>query len=101
MTDPRDTDPRYQDSHFSDPISRRDPRVDNVWGWIAGLAVVVLVAFILVAGWHGSKNTASNTPPATTGTASRSMPPSTTGMGSPTPMKPAMPAPTTPAPSDK
>ena len=96
MTDPRYTDPRNEDPQFSDPVSRRDQRVDSIWGWIAGAAVVVLVAFILIAGWNHNKNTARNAPPATTtGTASRTLP-STTGQGSPMPMKPVAPATQTP-----
>jgi len=82
MSDPRYSDysepPR--DSRFSDPVVRRsDPASDRLWGWIAGMAVLILVGFILVAGWNGSNNTASNAPPATTGSA-----PSTTG-SAPTP----------------
>lgn len=99
MTDPRYTDPRYRDPQISDPVSRRDQRVDSIWGWIAGLAVVVLIAFIIVAGWNGTKHTASNPPPATTGSASHTMPPpsGTTGQGPTAPMAPhkAAPAPQT------
>ena len=90
MSDPRYSDysdpPR--DTRFSDPVvRRRDPASDRLWGWIAGIAVLILVGFILAAGWTGSNtNSASNAPPATTGSA-----PSTTG-SAPTP-PPAPPSP--------
>lgn len=102
MTDPRYTDPRNRDPQYVDPVSRHDQRVDNFWGWIAGIAVVVLIAFILIAGWNTNKNLASNTPPATTGSTTRTVPPpTTTGQGAPMPIKPATPASPTPAPSGK
>lgn len=99
MTDPRFTDPR-----LSDPVLRRDESVGGTWGWIAGLAVLVLIAFLVIAGWNSNSNTANNgSSPATTGTATRQVnpPPSTTGSGgsSPRPMTPV--APTAPAPSQK
>ena len=63
MTDPRNTDPRRQDFQFSDPVRRRDQGVDRMWGWIAGLAVVVLIVFIVIVGWNASApTTASNMP---------------------------------------
>jgi ABC-type phosphate transport system substrate-binding protein len=70
-----------------------------MWGWIAGVAVLLLIGFLIIAGWNNNPNTAStgSSPTATTsGTA-----PSTTGSGStsPKPMAPAAPmapAPTTP-----
>jgi hypothetical protein len=102
MTDPRYTDPRDRDPQFSEPVSRRDQRVGNFWGWIAGIAVVVLIAFILIAGWNSNKNLAGNAPPATIGSATRTVPPpTTTGQGAPMPIKPATPAPPAPAPSGK
>jgi hypothetical protein len=88
MSDPRFTDPR-----LSDPVLRRDEGVGGTWGWIAGLAVLALIAFVMIAGWNGNSNTANNTsPPATTGTATGNInPPSTTGSGtmSPQPLTPA------------
>ncbi len=95
MTDPRYTDPRDQDPRFSEPVTRREQRIDSIWGWIAGVAVIVLIAFILIAGWNSNTNTASNAPPATTGSATATIPPaSTTGQGpaTPAPHKPAAPA---------
>jgi len=96
MTDPRFTDPPQ------DPLLRRDNTASGTWGWIAGLAVLALIAFVLIAGWNSNPNTASNSPgvaPMTTGSApispSRS---TTTGSGTTSPMAPS-PAPTTPAPS--
>jgi hypothetical protein len=79
MSDPRN-DPR-----LSDLVTRRPDAGGGMWGWIAGIAVVVLIAIILVAGWNSSKHTASNAPAATTA-------PVTTGSAR-HPMTPAKPAP--------
>jgi hypothetical protein len=59
-----------------DPVER-DRTGGAMWGWIAGIAVLILIGFIVVGGWgSGSRtgtNTAANTPastapaPATTG----------------------------------
>ncbi len=88
MSDPRFTDPR-----LSDPVLRRDEGVGGTWGWIAGLAVLALIAFLMIAGWNSNPNTANNnSPPVTTGTATSTVnPPSTTGSGtmSPQPLTPA------------
>ena len=62
MSDPRYTDPRYSDPRLSDPVLRHDESVGGVWGWIAGLAVIALVAFLLIAGWNSNSTTASNNP---------------------------------------
>ena len=107
MSDPRFTDPRNSDPRLSDPVLRQDEPAAGIWGWVAGLAVLALIAFVVVAGWNNSdRNTASNAPPpVTTGanapaTAPRTMPPpSTTGSGSSWPMMPSAPAPSTPAQS--
>ena len=102
MSDPRFTDPRFNDPRTSDPrtdpVLRRSESVGGIWGWVAGLAVVALIAFIVIAGWNnGTTNTANNgvntTPPVTTGAApTRAVPPSTTGSGatspSPQPLSP-------------
>jgi hypothetical protein len=63
---------------------QRDRTGSAMWGWIAGIAVLILIGFIIVGGWgsgtHNGTNTAANFPasnapaPATTGAA-----PSTTG----------------------
>lgn len=99
MTDPRFTDPR-----LSDPVLRRDEAVGGVWGWVAGLAVLALIGFIMIASWNSADTTASNSPsspPMTTGSAPRNVtPPSTTGSGSTSP-SPMTPSPATPAPSSK
>jgi hypothetical protein len=70
MTDPRYTDPRLNDPRLNDPPAVRE-RGGAVWGWIAGIAVVVLIAFVLIGGWSGSGNhqTASNPAATTTGSA--------------------------------
>jgi hypothetical protein len=94
MSDPRYTDPRTSDPRLSDPVLRRDEGSGGMWGWIAGLAVLALIAFVIIAGWNGNHtNTASNTNPApiTSGSAPSGMsPPSTTGSGasSPQPLSP-------------
>src|SRR5690242_19601740 len=97
MTDPRYIDPN-RDPHFSDPVLRRDSRVDRTWGWIAGIAVVVLIAFIVIAGWNSNTNTASTTSPTTTGSATHNAPPPATRPG-PAPMAPTAPSPGAPSPS--
>jgi len=97
MSDPHFTDPSWKDPRLSDPVLRRDDRSVGAWGWVAGIAVLALIAFVVIAGWNGSQqNTASNTsvsPPMTTGSsAPRATPPSTTGSGAtspaPAPMSP-------------
>ena len=96
MTDPRFTAPRHSDPAPVNSNLRGDRGNAAMWGWVAGIAVVILIAFILTAGWNGNTNTASNPPAATTGSATAPVPPrSTTGQGT---SAPAM-APQTPAPS--
>ncbi len=93
------TDPRYTDPRQTDPVLARDESAGGVWGWVAGLAILALIAFVVIAGWNSERNTANNGP-GTTSTATRSMPgPSTTGSGSsaPQPMTPSTPAPAKPA----
>jgi hypothetical protein len=102
MTDYRD--PNYRDPNR--PMGYRDPDLSTdaqpwsnaTWGWIAGIAVVVLV-LIFAFGTGGDKVASDNTaPPATTG--QRNVPPP--GPGGPKSDSPTMnrPAPTpAPAPS--
>ena len=100
MTDPRFTDPNYSDPRLSDPVIRRDESVGGMWGWIAGVAVLLLIGFLIVAGWNNHGSTASNgTSPVTTSSApARSAaPPTTTGSGSPA-AQPLTPAPSTAPP---
>lgn len=94
MTDPRFTDPRFDD-RYTPPAPLRNENAGGVWGWIAGLAVVALIAFVIVAGWNSATtDSASNSPaatpaPVTTGSGApirNVMPPSTTGSGSTSPM---------------
>ena len=84
MTDPRFTDPR-----LSDPVIRRDEDVAPMYGWVAGLALLLLIGFIIFAGWKNNSNTASSGSSLPT-TSSRTAP-STTGSGlsSPQPITPA------------
>jgi hypothetical protein len=81
---PRGRDPTLE------PMPRdrvgRDGTGGAMWGWIAGIAVLILIGFIVVGGWgSGNRNgtdTASNRPaPATTGSApsNTGTAPSTTG----------------------
>jgi ABC-type phosphate transport system substrate-binding protein len=86
-------DPRFTDPRLSDPVIRRDEDAAPMYGWVAGLALLLVIGFIFFAGWKNNSNTASSrsTPPTA---ASRTMtPPSTTGSGS------SLPQPITPAPS--
>ncbi len=93
MTDPRFTDPR-----LSDPVIRHDESVGDKWSWVAGIAVLLVIGFIIFAGSKHNSNTANSgsSPPTT---ASRTAtPPSTTGSGSSSP-QPIISAPSVPAPS--
>ena len=93
------SDPRYTDPRLSDPVLRRDESAGGMWGWIAGVAVLLLIGFLLVAGWNSNSNTASNgSAPVTTGSSAPRAPASTTGSGttSPRPMTPAPAAPAAP-----
>lgn len=112
MTDPRFTDPHLNDPRRGDPTiieptPLRDANTGGVWGWIAGLAVVALIAFVVIAGWNNASDTtasnASNPTPVATGNAPMRnvTPPSTTGSGSTSPLtnpatRSAPPANTTP-----
>jgi hypothetical protein len=88
------SDPRF-DQRLSDPVERRSDTSGGMWGWIAGIAVVVLIAIILIAGWNSNKNTASNVPASTIGAVTSPItPPSTTGSAPhSSPMTPSAPAP--------
>ena len=89
------SDPRYTDPRLSDPVLRRDDAVGRPWSWLAGIAVIAMIAFLVIVGWNSSNHTASNnSSPATTGSAMRPLtPPATTGSGagSPQPLPPAAP----------
>jgi hypothetical protein len=103
MTDPRYTDPPT-DPRFRDPVLRDDTSSGGaMWGWIAGIAVLILVVFVLIGGWNGSgTNTASNAPsnPAATTTGSAPAGGAMTPRPATPPAHPATPAPT-PAPASK
>lgn len=93
MSDPHLNDPRYSDPPLIDPVLRRDESIGGPQSWIAGVAEVLLIAFMVIVGWHSSRNnTASSSAPATSGSAMWQIdPPSTTGSGagSPQPLTPA------------
>src|SRR5215475_717668 len=101
MTDPRFTDPRLNDPdpRLSDPVVRREEGTGGMWGWIAGVAVLLLIGFLIIAGWNNNSNTASSGSSGTTTSSSapRTTPPATTGSGS-TSTQPLT-APAAPAPS--
>ena len=93
FTDQRYTDPRQTDPNLIQPAPLRNESVGGVWGWVAGLAVVALIAFVVIAGWNNSTNTATGpgaSAPITTGTgpAVRDVTPSTTGSGAASPSAP-------------
>ncbi|MDO8877705.1 MAG: hypothetical protein Q8M24_26740 [Pseudolabrys sp.] len=109
MTDPRYTDPRLNPRN-DDPTLITPTTVVNAertsgpWGWIAGFAVVALIAFVVIAGWNNSSNTASNagnpTPVASDTAPMRNVtPPTTTGSGSTAPLTNPAPSATPTAPS--
>ncbi|MGB8892853.1 MAG: hypothetical protein WCD13_00815 [Pseudolabrys sp.] len=83
-------DPRFTDPPLIDP-NRRYEGAGGVWSWVAGIAALLLIAFIIFASWNNNSNTGSGSSPSTA--ASRMTPPSTTGSGS------SSPQPITPAPS--
>jgi hypothetical protein len=97
MTDPRFTDPR-----LSDPVIRRDEwtsgrdeNVGGIWNWVGGVSLLLLIGFLIFAGWNNNSNTANtgSSPPTTTASRTVTPPSSTTGSGS------SSPQPITPAPS--
>jgi hypothetical protein len=103
MTDPRFTDDpriRPEDRIEIDPVlTRPDENVGGMWGLIAGVSLLLLIGFLIFAGWNSNRNTAhsSSSPPISTA-ARTATPPSTTGSGSSSP-QPITPAPSAPAPS--
>lgn len=108
MSDPRFTDQRFTDPRSTDPDfvapELRNESTGGVWGWIAGLAVVALIAFVVIAGWNngGNENQATNASspaPITTGNSGpvrNVTPPSTTGSGSTSPLTNPTPNPAAP-----
>ena len=73
MTDYRD--PNYRDPSrpgYRDPVTDAQPWSNATWGWIAGIAVVVLV-LIFAFGTGGERVADTKSPPATTG--QRDVPP--------------------------
>ena len=94
MTDPRRDAPRFSDRSSTDYNYAAD-RANSSWGWLAGIAVVVVVLALIYGFSHtggpGDRTGAINTPPASTST------PSTAPANRPaSPMTPT--TPTTPTP---
>jgi hypothetical protein len=87
---PRGPDPTLSraDPMLRDPAERARTG-GAMWGWIAGIAVLILIGFIIVGGWgsggRNGTNTAANRPastapaPATTGAATTGAAPSAPG----------------------
>ncbi len=99
MTNPHNTEPRYEDPYpGSSPSDTR--RVASMWGWIVGIAVVILVAFIVAAGWSGNTHTASTAPTETTGMGTATHPTPAPAADGQVPGAPAV-APTKTAPATK
>ncbi len=105
MTDPRYTDRPYNDPPPANSNVRGERGNTAMWGWLAGFAIVILIAFILAAGWNGNVQTASKAPRATTGSGVITQPiprPATTGSGTGAPaMTPHAPATPSTAPTIK
>ncbi len=81
------TDPRH-DPWPNDPATPRPDSVGGLWGWIAGITVLALIAIILIAGWNTDTHVAATQPAATGASAIAPVPkaplanaphPSTTG----------------------
>ena len=72
MTDPRFTDPRLNDPMIrrDEWTSGRDENVGGMWSWVAGVSLLLLIGFLIFAGWNSNSNTANSGSPPTT-TASR------------------------------
>jgi hypothetical protein len=82
MTDPRFNDPRYIDPRYSDPVLCRDETNGGAGGSIAGIAIIAVIAFGIIVGWNGNKNsTSNNLPQMATGSVDHAMPPSVAGSG--------------------
>ncbi len=100
MTDYRD--PSYRDPNL--PRSR-DPDLaadggswsSATWGWIAGIAVVVLVMLFIFSSGPDTPRTTSTTVPTTTGQSN--VPPAQSNV--PPAARPQSPAPATPAPAQQ
>ena len=93
MTDPRFTDPRLSDPMIrrDEWTSGRDENVGGMWSWVAGVSMLLLIGFLIFAGWNNNSNTANK--PTTTASRTVTPPSSPTGMGSSSPQT------ITPAPS--
>jgi hypothetical protein len=101
MTDPRYTDPRDERRTNGRTLFGTTRGDGALWGWIAAIAVLVLIAFVLIAGWNNTNDkTATTTPtaPTTTAPGQNVTPPpasGTTGSGTTSP-PPSSPTPANP-----
>ena len=61
MTDPRFTDPRLSDPMIrrDEWTSGRDENVGGMWSWVAGVSLLLLIGFLIFAGWNSNSNTAN------------------------------------------
>ena len=61
MTDPRFTDPRLSDPMIrrDEWTSGRDENVGGMWSWVAGVSMLLLIGFLIFAGWNNNSNTAN------------------------------------------
>ena len=65
------TDPRFTDPLLNDPMIRRDEwtsgrdeNVGGMWSWVFGVSLLLLIGFLIFAGWNSNSNTAnSGSPP--------------------------------------
>ena len=62
------TDPRFTDPLLNDPMIRRDEwrtsgrdeNVGGMWSWIFGVSLLLLIGFLIFAGWNSNSNTANS-----------------------------------------
>ena len=58
MTDPRFTDPRLNDPMIrrDEWTSGRDENVGGIWSWVARVLLLLLIGFLIFAGWKARSN---------------------------------------------
>jgi hypothetical protein len=57
MTDPRFTDPRLSDPMIrrDEWTSGRDENVGDMWNLVGGISLLLLIGFLIFAGWSGTQ----------------------------------------------